>query len=54
MKLGDFGITKRISNDQTALRTEIGTPLFMAPEIEQGDWVGGSRYTNAVDLWSLG
>ena len=29
VKIGDFGITKRVERDVTALRTETGTPLFM-------------------------
>ncbi len=56
MKIGDFGITKRILNEQTFLRTQIGTPDYLAPEVlgyveEEKET---SRYTNAVDLWSLG
>ena len=51
MKIGDFGITKRIGDDHTALRTEMGTPLFQAPEIWNEDII---EYTNAVDIWSLG
>jgi hypothetical protein len=28
VKIGDFGITKRVSNEQTALRTEVGSRSF--------------------------
>lgn len=49
MKIGDFGISKRISADQPALHTQICTPGFAAPEV-----VIKSAYTNAVDVWSLG
>jgi serine/threonine protein kinase len=55
IKLGDFGISKRVINDETALRTEIGTPSYLAPEVvPTEDSVGQSSYTNAVDMWSLG
>ena len=55
VKLGDFGISKRVDPTQTALRTEIGTPLYMAPEIIQDDWEDESKtYTSKVDIWSLG
>ena len=48
IKIGDFGSAKIPSvNDQ--LVTAIGTPEYMAPEI-----LGGSVYTHAVDIWSLG
>ncbi len=53
VKLGDFGITKRIDNEQTALRTRIGTARYLAPEIEDDDFPD-SDYTQAVDIWSLG
>ncbi|KAL8744751.1 MAG: hypothetical protein Q9190_003049 [Brigantiaea leucoxantha] len=54
VKIGDFGITKRVGSDQTALRTETGTPYFSAPEVEPDDYRVSVRYTSAVDLWSLG
>jgi ankyrin repeat protein len=54
VKLGDFGIAKRVTNQSTALRTEIGTPYFSAPETEPDDYQENFEYTNAVDLWSLG
>ena len=53
VKLGDFGITKRIDNEQTALRTRIGTARYLAPEIEDDEFPD-SVYTEAVDMWSLG
>lgn len=53
VKLGDFGITKRIEYEQTALRTRIGTARYLAPEIEDDDFPD-SDYTQAVDIWSLG
>ena len=55
MKIGDFGITKRIINDQTALRTEVGTRDYQAPEVfGVMDSEEELHYTSAVDLWALG
>ena len=54
MKLGDFGISKRVSNPSTALRTEVGTRAFLAPETTPDDYEETFQYTNAVDMWSLG
>lgn len=56
VKIGDFGISKRVANNETALQTNVGTPLYLAPEVfhyvplpdEESD-----TYTNAVDVWSL-
>jgi ankyrin repeat protein len=56
VKIGDFGISKRIATEQTALRTQAGTQQFQAPEIlgyvDEAEET--SEYTNAVDIWSLG
>ena len=54
MKLGDFGISKRVMNQSTALRTEVGTRAFSAPETTPDDYEETFQYTNAVDMWSLG
>ena len=54
VKIGDFGITKRILNEQTFLKTEMGTLEYLAPEVLGHVEEENSRYTNAVDLWSLG
>lgn len=56
VKIGDFGISKRVASDGTALRTSTGTPKYLAPEIfhyvpsqdEESD-----SYTDAVDIWSF-
>ncbi|KAJ9602314.1 hypothetical protein H2200_013169 [Cladophialophora chaetospira] len=56
IKIGDFGTSKRIASEQTALRTQAGTRQFQAPEIlgyvEEAEET--SEYTNLVDIWSLG
>ena len=57
IKLGDFGITKRVQSSATALRTMIGTQDYMAPEffgyVEDQD-EEDPEYTNAVDVWAVG
>jgi len=52
VKIADFGISKRVTGDLTAMRTPICTRDFAAPEV-LGFGESGS-YTNAVDIWSLG
>ena len=54
VKIGDFGITKRTTNDQTFLKTEIGTLDYLAPEVLGYVDEETSQYTNSVDIWSLG
>ena len=54
VKIGDFGISKRTTHDQTFLRTEIGTLDYLAPEVLGYVEEERPRYTNAVDLWALG
>ena len=57
VKIGDFGISKRIQNQDTSLRTFTGTHDYMAPEFfGYGDDIDEERsdYTHAVDLWALG
>lgn len=57
VKIGDFGISKLVSNDGTALRTShVGTQGFQAPEVLGllDDASETSEYTHAVDIWSLG
>ena len=43
-----------MSNQSTALRTEVGTRAFSAPETTPDDYEETFQYTNAVDMWSLG
>ena len=54
VKIGDFGITKRVPQDGTSLRTETGTSGYVAPEVLGYHDQESSKYTNAVDLWSFG
>ncbi|KAG0133632.1 kinase-like domain-containing protein, partial [Tuber indicum] len=56
VKLGDFGTSKRIlTQDTTALDTQVATRVYGAPEVLGLDSNSEtSRYTNSVDIWSLG
>ncbi|KAJ5129356.1 uncharacterized protein N7515_005395 [Penicillium bovifimosum] len=58
VKIGDFGLSKRVERGTTVLKTINGTPGYIAPEIlEQMLEVDGDDecgYTFTVDLWSLG
>ena len=49
VKIGDFGIAKELSNANEYAKTQVGTTLYMAPEI-----IKGEKYNNKVDIWSLG
>ncbi|XP_014662122.1 PREDICTED: mitogen-activated protein kinase kinase kinase 2-like isoform X2 [Priapulus caudatus] len=51
VKLGDFGASKRLRTivSQTAIKTVIGTPYWMAPEVINGD-----GYGRKADIWSIG
>ncbi|KAJ5708649.1 hypothetical protein N7488_008450 [Penicillium malachiteum] len=51
VKIGDFGFSKRY-NQGSGLYSQVGTYLFLAPEILPG--TAKSTYTYAVDMWSLG
>ncbi|PWW73102.1 kinase-like protein [Tuber magnatum] len=56
VKLGDFGISKRIqAHDTTTFHTRVSTPGYSAPEALGLDSNSEtSDYTNSVDIWSLG
>ncbi|KAG0133638.1 kinase-like domain-containing protein [Tuber indicum] len=56
VKLGDFGISKRIlAQDTTTLHTQVETQVYGAPEVLGLDSNSEtSEYTNSVDIWSLG
>ena len=56
IKVTDFGLSKRWSST-SLLRTFVGTPTYMAPEViklrSSGGW-SSSPYTCRSDCWSLG
>ncbi|KAK4893277.1 Serine/threonine-protein kinase H1 [Elasticomyces elasticus] len=62
IKIADFGLSKRVLTDTTALRTNAGTYGFMAPEMlglvtgndDSSDDDTQQPYTNAVDIWAVG
>uniref|UniRef100_A0A8D8LVF2 Calcium-dependent protein kinase 2 n=1 Tax=Cacopsylla melanoneura TaxID=428564 RepID=A0A8D8LVF2_9HEMI len=47
VKVCDFGLSKNI--DASSLKTKVGTPMFVAPEV-----LFGNHYDKKVDVWSLG
>ncbi|CAI7596790.1 unnamed protein product [Penicillium pancosmium] len=59
VKLGDFGISKRMSED-SSICSMVGTRPFMAPEMqgylppEEEEGSLAWRFTESIDMWSLG
>lgn len=51
VKLGDFGASKRLQviTSCTGLKSVIGTPHWMAPEV-----INGEGYGRKADVWSVG
>ncbi|XP_063049184.1 serine/threonine-protein kinase Nek5-like [Engraulis encrasicolus] len=49
VKLGDFGIAKRLNNTLELARSCVGTPYYLSPEI-----CDNKPYNNKTDMWSLG
>ena len=49
IKIGDFGISKLLDNNDKYAKTTVGTNNYMAPEVIKGD-----KYNNKVDIWGLG
>ena len=50
IKLADFGFANVLGSTRTGFTSNVGTPVFMAPEI--GDVMGPGGYSCAVDVWS--
>jgi len=48
-KLADFGMAVQLSNKQSSLKTVVGSPYWMAPEI-----LMEHNYGKEVDVWSFG
>ena len=49
LKIGDFGFAKNLTSTSSLLKTIVGTPAYMAPQI-----IKEERYTYKCDIWSLG
>ena len=49
IKIGDFGVSKKLGTNQKFAITSVGTDFYMAPEI-----IKGEEYNNEVDIWSYG
>lgn len=49
IKFGDFGIARVLTNTHDNLRTMIGTPYYLSPEICEN-----RPYSFKSDIWSLG
>lgn len=67
LKVADFGLSKQITGQNATLKTWVGTPVYMAPEIFPGyhsylsetppnvsSGCSDKPYSQSVDLWSLG
>eukprot|EP00466_Bigelowiella_natans_P020918 jgi/Bigna1/37025/e_gw1.17.15.1 len=50
IKLGDFGLTTRLQNEQERKRTICGTPNYIAPEILDAK----KGHSFEVDIWAVG
>jgi serine/threonine-protein kinase ULK/ATG1 len=48
-KLADFGMAKYVANEGFLLRSHVGTPYYMAPQLLQR-----IEYSRKCDIWSLG
>lgn len=46
--IGDLGFSKKLQ-EQEMIKSHIGTPLHMAPQV-----MFGQSYDNSADMWSLG
>ncbi|CAG8760463.1 16789_t:CDS:2, partial [Dentiscutata erythropus] len=49
LKLGDFGLSKKLNLGRELAQTYVGTPYYMSPEL-----IAESHYDTKSDIWSLG
>lgn len=48
-KLGDFGVAKRLNSAQPMAVSVVGTPLYLSPEL-----CNGEAYDDKSDIWAVG
>eukprot|EP00961_Rhodomonas_salina_P173754 2343265-Rhodomonas_salina.1 len=48
-QLGDFGVAKRLNSAQPMAVSVVGTPLYLSPEL-----CNGQPYNTKSDVWALG
>ena len=49
IKIGDFGLSKQLDQNDDGTLTNVGTPYYMSPEL-----VDQIEYNDKSDVWSLG
>ena len=49
IKVGDLGLSKLLHHDVAMLETQVGTPMYLAPEL-----IKQKPYDYKADIWSLG
>uniref|UniRef100_A0A671U5P2 non-specific serine/threonine protein kinase n=1 Tax=Sparus aurata TaxID=8175 RepID=A0A671U5P2_SPAAU len=49
IKLGDYGLAKKLDADVSMAETCVGTPYYMSPELCQG-----AKYNLKSDIWAMG
>ena len=49
VKIGDFGLSRELSEHTCLAHSKVGTPLYMSPEVLRGD-----GYDFKSDVWSVG
>lgn len=49
IKIADFGFCKPLENANELAQTMLGSPIYMAPEV-----LNGQIYTIKADIWSIG
>lgn len=49
IRIGDFGITKRIPSKKNYLTEMMGTPSYVSPE-----FISQQKYDQQTDIWGLG
>uniref|UniRef100_A0A3Q2TI15 non-specific serine/threonine protein kinase n=1 Tax=Fundulus heteroclitus TaxID=8078 RepID=A0A3Q2TI15_FUNHE len=49
IKLGDYGLAKKLDSEFSMAETCVGTPYYMSPELCQG-----AKYNYKSDIWAMG